>query len=263
MTVSRKYIGQHPPPKPPRPFFRGKAPPLDTEVTYHLISADNYESHYSVGLNDPIPRWTFRQGRVVNVVDSLHILVRPIRGTVAVSETTIDVLTRPHGSAPWKASTDRLGSFYWHPSWSAHWRKWVPTSIAATGATIRECQWSSLLAHGAVPAWFTAPNDLSDRRDRLWEEGRRLHAIGVPEWGCVPDNSPEWMVLTLMSARANKYVGEKAPSHVAKAIVRDRHRMVDLRHERPLWEAQVGWCVFFEPSTRDIFTGASIAIPSV
>lgn len=64
MTVSRKYIGQSPAPKMPRPFFRGTAPPLNTEVTYRLISGDNYHGHHRVGLDEPIPRWTFRQGRV-------------------------------------------------------------------------------------------------------------------------------------------------------------------------------------------------------
>lgn len=173
------------------------------------------------------------------------------------------VLMRPHGSAPWKARSDRLGSFYWHPSWSAHWRTWEPTSGAATGAVERERQWASLLAHGAVPKWFTAPNTLTDRRDRLSEDARRLNAIGVPAWSGVPANSPEWLVLQWMSLRANPHVGDKAPSYLAKRIVRDRHRMVDLRHERSLWEAQVGWCVFFEPSSRDIFTGAGITIPTM
>ena len=264
MTVSRKYIGQHPPPKPQRPFFLGKAPPLDTEVTYRLVSADNHYGHYHIGLNEPLPRWTFRQGRVVHVMDSFHVLARPIRGTVPAPEATIGVLTRPHGSAPWKARTERLGLFYWHSEWSVHWRKWVPTSLAARGAADSEQRWAALLGHGAVPDWFTTPNGLIDRRERLWENARRLYAIGVPYWGSVPDNSPEWMALRLMDARANEYIGEAAaPMYVARSIVRDKHRMVDLRHERPLWEAQVGWCVFFEPSSRDIFTGAGITIPTM
>lgn len=71
------------------------------------------------------------------------------------------------------------------------------------------------------------------------------------------------MALTLMNAPKVPYPSKDPVGHVARAIVRDRHRMVDLRHERPLWEAQVGWCVFFEPSTREIFEDAGVTVPTM
>lgn len=261
MTVSRKYIGQHPAPTPSRIHPPSKAPTIDAEVTYRLVSGDKYHGRFTIfGEEDPTPGWTMRQGRVVYVESPDAILVLPTRGT-RLQEATLDCLRRPHGSAPWKARQEALGTFYWSTAYSAHWRRWVPTCQLAQAGEERGHRWTSLVRHGAVPAWFLAPNLLTNRRDYLWEQGRRLYAIGVRYWAIVPDNTSEWIVLNLLDEVKNHHVKSDRAGHLARAIVRDKHRMVDLRHERPLWEAQVAWCAFFEPSTRAIFEAAGVIIP--